>query len=117
MASKLILLFAVLALASVVVLAGPEDKQSDTSCSRFSTSALQSQIQACARFISPTWYSFPGEYCARDVAEYLDEHNDCSTVTITEVVSQCLINQSVYGDERQKTVNCVELSLTSGVCC
>ncbi|KAK3932779.1 30S ribosomal protein S7 [Frankliniella fusca] len=117
MATKLILLFAVLALASVGVLAGPLDEQRATSCSRFRTDVLEYQIKACARFITPSPWKRGGSYCAHQVPQYLEEHNDCSTATITENLTQCLLDNYVYSDESQKTVNCVELSITSGVCC
>ncbi|KAK3914939.1 DNA-directed RNA polymerase III subunit RPC1 [Frankliniella fusca] len=118
MASKLILLFAVIALATVGVLAGRQDEQLATnSCSRFRHDILNKMIQVCARYISPRRDSSPGDDCGYKIEQYLKEQKYCSTDIITEVVNQCLINNGAGKDEREQTVNCVTLSLTSGVCC
>ncbi|KAK3910205.1 DNA repair protein REV1 [Frankliniella fusca] len=122
MAPKLILLFVVLALASIGVLAGPQNKQHLTlerpSCNGFKTSALNFQIQSCARYLHPQQYSRPGSFYADYVQDYIEKHKDCSSDTIINVLTDSLDTYNYYYDaENQKVVDCVKLSLSSGVCC
>ncbi len=71
--------------------------QSGTACPRFSIGAFGAQLQACARFISPQPYSFPpAQWCARDVADFLELQQDCLLDKVIEIVDQCLKNKYIH---------------------